>query len=163
MLRIFEEDQKVRQEWPPADLNAVFLVDQARRAQVKDLLDAGKLRSGTDFFRAAFVFQHGDKPQDFLLAHSLAVVAIARSRPDATWIAAATFDRYLQAIGQKQIYGTQFTTPKGKPTTQDPYDRTLVSDAMRSALGVHRFPSRKSGDKSMTLNPRAFRSAPGRF
>jgi hypothetical protein len=39
-------------------------------------------------------------------------------------------------LGQKHIYGTQFTTPRGKPTTQEPYDRTLIPDSLRSALGV---------------------------
>jgi hypothetical protein len=136
MTRIFEADQAVRQKWPPTDAAAVIREDQARRAQVKGLLDAGKLRSGTDFYHAAFVFQHGDKPQDFLFAHTLAVVASARGRADATWIASATLDRYLHSIGQKQIYGTQFQTPRDGSATQDPYDRSLVSDALRSALGV---------------------------
>ena len=118
-------------DWP-----VVSPRDQARRAQTKALLDAGKLHSGADFYHAAFIFQHGDSPADFLLGHTLAVVAAARGRADATWIAAATLDRYLQSIGQNQIYGTQFLTPKGKPVTQEPYDRSLVSDALRSALGV---------------------------
>jgi hypothetical protein len=136
MARIFEADQAVRQDWPPADPGAVIKEDQARRARTNALLDAGQLRSGTDFYHAALIFQHGDEPQDFLLAHTLAVVATARGRSDATWIAAATLDRYLQAIGQKQVYGTQFTMPNGKPSTQEPYDRKLISDALREALSV---------------------------
>jgi hypothetical protein len=57
----------------------------------------------------------------------------------AIWIAAATLDRYLQNIGQKQIFGTQFLThsqndPEG--WTQEPYDRTLISDALWDQLGV---------------------------
>lgn len=110
--------------------------DEERRARTLALLNSGKLRSGDDFWRAAFVFQHGSEPNSYLLAHTLAVIATARGRRDATWIAAATLDRYLQNIGQKQIYGTQFTTRPGQPTTQEPYDRTLVSDALRAALGV---------------------------
>jgi hypothetical protein len=64
------------------------------------------------------------------------VVAIARGRTNATWIASATLDRYLQAIGRKQVFGTQYSTKPGEPTTQEPYDRTLISDSLREALRV---------------------------
>ncbi len=70
------------------------------------------------------------------MAHTFAVIAAARGRPDAAWIAAATLDRYLHSIGQKQVYGTQYSLPKGQPPTQEPYDRVLVSDPLRMALGV---------------------------
>lgn len=61
---------------------------------------------------------------------------MARGRRDAAWIAAATLDRYLQSIGQKQVYGTQYRTPHDGPTTQEPYDRALISDELRKIGGV---------------------------
>lgn len=136
MSRLFAADQAVRQEPTKIDCAVVGTQDAGRRARTKALLDGGALRSGEDFYHAAFIFQHGGRPDDYLLAHSLAVIAVARGRADATWIAAATLDPYLMSIDRKQIYGTQFQTPKGSPTTQEPYDRALVSDAMRSASGV---------------------------
>jgi hypothetical protein len=136
MTAIFDADQADRKDIRKFDWSVVGPRDDARRVRTKSLLDAGELRTGTDYYHAAFVYQHGDKPNDFLLAHTLAVIAAAHGREDATWIAAATLDRYLQWIGQKQIYGTQFVTPNGGRTTQEPYDRTLVSDALRKALGV---------------------------
>jgi hypothetical protein len=137
MTAIFAADQADRQGGGTAiDWSAVTPRDEARRARTLALLDAGKLRSADDFWHAAFVFQHGGQPNDYLLAHTLAVIAAARGRADATWIAAATLDRYLQNIGRPQIYGTQFRSPAGQPTTQDPFDRALVSDALRAALGV---------------------------
>jgi hypothetical protein len=136
MARIFEADQAARQNHAAIDWSVVGKEDALRRVQTKALVDAGELRSGTDFYHAAFIFQHGSTPDDFLMAHTLAVIAAARGRPDATWIGSATLDRYLQSIGQKQIYGTQFQMPQGQPATQDPYDRSLVSDALREALGV---------------------------
>jgi hypothetical protein len=144
MTAIFDADQADRQAGPKIDWSAVGPRDAARQARTRALLDAGKLQSGTDFWHAAFVFQHG-QGKDYLLAHALAVIAVARGRPDATWIAAATLDRYLQSIGQPQIYGTQYTFRQkivgGKPqrdsgATQEPYDRTLLSDALRVASGV---------------------------
>lgn len=136
MTAIFDADQADRADAMKIDWSQVWPRDQARAARTKALLDSGALESGEDFYHAAFVFQHGIKPDDYLLAHALAIVAVARGRGDATWIAAATLDRYLRNIGQKQIYGTQFSSKPGSPVTQDPYDRTLLSDALRVATGV---------------------------
>jgi len=137
MTAIFDADQADRQGGGAAiDWSAVGPRDQARQARTLALLNAGALHSGDDYLHAAFVFQHGAQPNDYLLAHMLSVIAAARGRPDAAWIAAATLDRYLQNIGRPQIYGTQFRSRPGQPTNQEPYDRTLVSDALREALGV---------------------------
>jgi hypothetical protein len=139
MASIYDEDQRVRQEpekLSAADWEKIEKGDAARRAATKSLLDTGQLHIGEDFRKAAFVFQHGSGPPDFLLAHTLAMIAMSKGDGSALWIASATLDRYLQSIRQPQIYGTQFLTPSGKPVTQDPYDRTLISDALRAELGV---------------------------
>ena len=62
--------------------------------------------------------------------------AAAKGNKDAAWIAAATLDRYLQAIGQKQIYGTQDLNRRETGPTMEPYNRELVPDALREMLGV---------------------------
>ena len=100
------------------------------------MLDSGKLRSGDDFYHAAFMFQHGEQPDDYMMAHTLATIANGRGSRDATWIAAATLDRYLQNIGQRQIYGTQYRSTADGGLTQDACDKTLMSDALRAAMGV---------------------------
>ena len=127
-----------------------------RRAEAKDLLAAGDLKTAQDFRDAAFIFQHGDNPDDYLLAHILATDAVVKGDASSKWIVAATLDRYLQAIGQKQVFGTQ-TLSKGysflvqhrqdpnamkqpqaneRGYTQEPFDQTLVSDSLRSDFGV---------------------------
>ncbi|WP_284734724.1 hypothetical protein [Sphingosinicella terrae] len=136
IAELYAADQAARRDPVLIDWAVVSVEDRRRRARVRELLDAGELASGEDFRQAAFIFQHGASPDDYLLAHSLAVVAVARGRPDATWIAAAALDRYLQAIERPQIFGTQFRSPPGAMTTQEPYDRSLVPDALRQALGV---------------------------
>ena len=135
MTSIFDEDQAARQNWQKlteAQRDNLVVQDALRRKRTRVLLDAGKLQAGEDFRRAAFVFQHGDTPEDFLFAHTLAVVALSMGDSDARWIAAATLDRYLTAIGKAQIYGTQFN----RAASQEPYDRTLISDGLRMALNV---------------------------
>jgi len=135
MKAIFDEDQRVRSA-EHIDWRAVGATDTERRGQTRKLLAAGALHTGKDFEEAAFVFQHGDSPQDYLLAHTLAMVAVSKGGATAIWIAAATLDRYLEKIGQKQVFGTQFSSDPRSKWTQEPYDRELVSDALRRQLGV---------------------------
>jgi len=135
MAGIFDADQGDRAH-RPIDWAKVDPRDRARRTRTQALLAAGALHTGKDFEHAAFVFQHGQSSGDFLLAHTLAMVAMSRGRPDASWIAAATLDRYLQTIGQKQIYGTQYRREGRSAVTQDPYDRALIPDVLRTQLGV---------------------------
>jgi hypothetical protein len=137
MKRIYDEDQRVRQDMFKIDWTVVNKSDTERRVAVRKLLADGALHTGKDFNRAAFVFQHGDEPGDFLIAHTLAMVAVKKGDKDSIWIAAATLDRYLQNIKQPQIYGTQFRWENDGPVTQDPYDRDLISDALRKELGAH--------------------------
>jgi hypothetical protein len=81
-------------------------------------------------------FQHGTTADDYLLAHTLATIAVAKGRTSALWIVTATLDRYLGQIGQPQIYGTQTHRPSSTPWTQEPYNRTLVPESLLKVLGV---------------------------
>jgi hypothetical protein len=81
--------------------------DQARREKARALLAQPGL-TGVDYYFAAFLFQHGQEANDYLFAHVLATEAVALGYTRAKWISAATLDRYLQTIGQKQIFGTQY-------------------------------------------------------
>jgi len=134
MAAIYEADQAARQSLDTfaARAGRISAEDAARRDRVRALLESGALRAAQDFRLAAMVFQHGSEPRDYLLAHTFALVALARGDRSAAWIAAASLDRYQHAIGQPQIFGTRFSWEG----SQEPYDRTLVSDALRRELGV---------------------------
>lgn len=142
MAAILAADQAVRQ-----DLAAVLAggrdgalrihaADAVRRQQVRAMLDAGALRTATDFYYAALVFQHGDTPEDYLMAHTLAVAALGEGSTESPWLAAATLDRYLQAVGQPQIYGTQTMMRQGEKPTREPFDHALIPDSIRRVLAV---------------------------
>jgi hypothetical protein len=138
MAKIYGEDQKVRQSPKTITKEDWVVIDKSdaeRRQATRKLLAASQLHTGRDFTEAAFIFQHGGAPEDYLLAHTLAVIAVSKGDVTATWIAAATLDRYLQSIAQPQIYGTQYIT-KNVPATQKPYNRDLISDELRHQLGV---------------------------
>lgn len=135
--QIYDADQKDRE--PPMGKLAWEKIgprDAARRQRVRELMEQGKLRTGKDYEYAAMVFQHGEGSDDILLAHVLAVTAIGKGDLGARWLAAAALDRYLSRVGQPQVFGTQFsfTTQNGKQTwTMEPYNRKLVSPALREA------------------------------
>lgn len=137
MQRLFAEDQADRKAAPNIDWKVVAPRDEARRAATRRLLAEGALRTAEDYRAAAFIFQHGSAPGDYLLAHTLAMVAVAKGDAKALWIASATLDRYLINTGHQQIYGTQYSKPSATAAwTMEPYDRELIADALRRELGV---------------------------
>lgn len=138
LKQIYDADQKDREgpATPNMDWGAVLGRDNARRKRVREMLEAGSIVTGKDYERAAFVFQHGMATDDYLLAHILAVTAIGKGNPGGRWIAAATLDRYLQKIGQAQVFGTQFLSKMqdGKQTwTMGEFNRSLVPAELRDA------------------------------
>jgi hypothetical protein len=62
------------------------------------------------------------------------MIAVAKGDENSLWIGTATLDRYLQSSGKSQIYGTQFRSTKD--ATQEPFNRSLISDSLRRELGV---------------------------
>lgn len=118
--------------------------DAERRQQVRRLLEGGDLRTASDFDAAAWVYQHGDTAEDYLMAHTLAVAALGKGSTESTWIAAATLDRYLQKIGQPQIYGTQNLVRRGQRPTREPYNHALIPPTVLTALGVSTRPAEEA-------------------
>lgn len=129
--------------------------DAERRQRTRELLGAGGVKTAEDFHDAAFVFQHGQDADDYLVAHILAVQAVIKGDASSKWIAAATLDRYLQAIGHPQVFGTQYldrdflfmmehkndpqAVKNHKPETgmtQQPYNFDLIPDALRLTFCV---------------------------
>lgn len=141
--KLMEQDQADRQGITNATAERwkeVGARDSIRRVLAQQLLAAGLVHSSQDYEDASLIFQHGGTPQEYLEAHVLAMAALAKGDTGAAWIAAATLDRYLQSIKQPQIFGTQYSWAKLKPraegATQEPYDRDVVSDALRRAFCV---------------------------
>jgi len=97
------------------DLKAYAERGAARRSAVRTLITNGELTTGEDLAEAAQIFQHGESAADYLLAHVLATDAATKGNDQAKWLAAATLDRYLQLIGQPQIFGTQYPLDPNRP------------------------------------------------
>ena len=106
--------------------------DDARYARLQELLREGKVLSGDDCYYAAMLMQHGTTTDDYLLAHILACAAAQMGNKQAKWLSAASLDRYLQKLGQPQVFGTQyFTNYADSSWTQDPFKTDLIGDGIR--------------------------------
>lgn len=142
--RLFKEDQADRTppEGKGIDWAVVGPRDAARRARVEILYRKNALLTGRDYYLAAMVLQHGDRPDDALLAHEFCVAAISKAEPgaswaaDARWLAAAAEDRFLMRINRAQRFGTQFFSKgPGEPLRLHPVDPE-VTDGLRAAMAV---------------------------
>ncbi len=131
---IYQADQADRAAGPAIDWSVVAPRDAARRQRVRTLADAGALKHSDDYLHAAFVMQHGDKPEHYHQAHLWALKAaeLDRYNKSARWLACAAEDRWLQSTGKPQVWGTQF----GPSGVAEPFDRAARTDAQRAEMGV---------------------------
>ena len=137
LTSLFTTDQAARHD-KNIDWAKLNLEDQQRRVQLRRMLKDGQVRTANDYFHASLILQHGRQPDDYLLAHVLAVNAVSLGNRDARWLAAATLDRYLRSLSQPQIYGTQFksTAAQSGSWTQQDMNPSLLSDSLRAASCV---------------------------
>jgi hypothetical protein len=137
LAKLREEDQADRRphEGVAVDGKAVVERDKAREARVKELYLGGELHTGRDYHSAALILQHAHEPEDYLLAHELCVVAIAKGDKEAIWLCAAAEDRFLMSIQRPQRFATQFTAKSGGPMRL--YEvGDGVTDALRAEFRV---------------------------
>lgn len=150
----FQEDQKDRELVydSPEAVSRLRDHDAARRKRVYVMMELGEVQTMRDLYHASVILQHGDAPADFLTAHRLATVAAIMGHKTARWLLAATLDRYLMAVGQPQVYGTQFeyNAPETRYQLRLPILESVFLDFEKTMLGV---PS--VSDRLKQLNSRA--------
>ena len=136
--QLYTQDQADRGVGPAKSLpwEHIDPRDRSRRIRVHELLESNQLKTAEDFHDAAFIYQHGHDPEDYLLAHILAMVAVQKGAAKSLWISAATLDRYLQSIRQPQVFGTQYNCADKSPCTQAPYNIDLVPNQLRAVFCV---------------------------
>ncbi len=168
---LYEADQEDRTKlesagsgaWQPQEMSRLSERDVERRKQTLELLNGGKLRSADDYFYAAMVMQHGNKAEEYLLAHILATASLKLGREKSAWLAGSSLDRYLIKIGQPQVFGSQFNN--SQPTdpskwTNEPYNQNLVPDALRKIYYQPTLEETKSRLESLRNNKQLKSSAP---
>ena len=155
LAKLYDDDQNDRKPagGAPIDWRVVGPRDREREARVKALYEAGGLKTGKDYQRAAMVLQHAGRPEDFLLAHEFCVVALAKGERGARWLAAAAEDRFLMNLDRPQRFGTQYRSSGPDDPVKLYRVGPGVTDALRSEMGV---PSlAEARDREAGMNGRA--------
>src|SRR6266851_3226466 len=77
LAKMFDEDQADRTPAAGSSIDWIKVAprDAARLARVKQMYSSDELKTGTDYWQAALILQHGSAPEDALLAHELSVAA----------------------------------------------------------------------------------------
>lgn len=113
LLGLYQADRQERVSHPrhgTPEYRAMRERDRQRRERAAELVREAVLVTGEDFYHAAWLFQHGDTPEDAWNAHRLAHRSAELGHRPARWLAAAAYDRWRMYQGQPQKYGTQYVT-----------------------------------------------------
>ena len=134
---LYEQDQADRKGFAcfdPYQRQRMLQRDGARRQRVEALLASEPLLDPEDYFHAAMIFQHGETPEHFLLAHTLAYKGAKQGYPACFCLMAAAYDRTLMSQRHAQKYGTQYIIRERRWTLYD-VDPT-TTDAQRARWDV---------------------------
>lgn len=96
-----------------SEYDALRSRDRERRTRAETLLDQADPSNPEALYAAAWLFNHGDRPEEAARAHALAVRAADLGLGRARWLAAAALDRSLMYSGRPQKYGTNMV-PDGR-------------------------------------------------
>ena len=108
--------------------------DAERRRRLQSIVGSGGLKEPEDYYRSAWILNHGESVEEIWQAHTLAKRAAELRFRQARWLAAASYDRWLMYQGKPQKYGTQIV-PDGK--RQRVWDvEPATSDAERAEWDV---------------------------
>jgi hypothetical protein len=97
---------------------------KTRISEVKEIFESGSNFSGGDYFHGCIIFMHGDCPDDFWQAYSLALKAVDHQYEGARRFAAAAFDKWLMYQGKPQKFGLQYVPDGVKLRLWDVDDKT---------------------------------------
>lgn len=98
---------------------------------VRGQMDRIELRSKEDYTNASMILSRGATTEDALLAHELAMCALALGDERARSLAAKSWDQFLIRKGMSQRFGTQANCGKARSSASG------VSDSMRMILDVN--------------------------
>lgn len=145
LCRLYSADQAVRQT-QPIDLSK--LDDPAAVVATRGLISRNGLRTGNDYFKAATLLLHSSQTEDYLLAHILATegMAVAPKHRRIRLLTALSLDRYLLAVDQPQVFGTQMSGDASELVFRGEVNCRLLDTRVRASfLGEYPEPCRVRG------------------
>jgi len=153
LKKMYNEDQHSRQV---ANINWEELskADRIREQRVYELIEAGQIKTGQDYYYSAMIFQHGSDSKAYGMAVKQMRKAIELDSTINRWLLAAAIDRELMSKDRPQIYGTQYTK-KDQSSKWELYtiDTTKVTDAERKYYHVESLAEQRIKVRRMNLLP----------
>ncbi len=176
LIQLAKEDQIERaQSYDTTNWNKLNQRDLQRRIRVATLFAEGCFKNSSDYASAAIIYQHGTTADHFYQAFLWANIAVKLGDESQLWLTAAALDRYLIKIGQKQLFGTQFSKnhtgqwciesvePSFPESLRSKYVRLSVNEQIArtmKGIGTSQLPQDVK-DCNSTLKPSPKGSLPG--
>ena len=139
LKKLCDEDQADRTPPEGKSIDLAFLGprDKLRLKRVKEIYTQNLLKTANDYDCAATILQHGEVPEDFLLAHEFWIVAVSKGKNDRDTLSlvAASEDRFLTKIGRPQRFGTQLHSEGNGPIKLYPIDGGVSDELRRLMIG----------------------------
>ena len=140
--------------------------DLQRRRRVMEMIAAGEVNTAEDYYRSAWIMNHGDTPEDARNAHLLALRSSELGHRPARWLAAASYDRWQMYQGKPQKYGTNYVYDGRKdrlwdvdPSTTDEeraeWDVPPLAEQLRKAEEANRHKVPMAEDELKEFEARA--------
>jgi tetratricopeptide (TPR) repeat protein len=153
LQKMYDEDQKARLS-KNIDWSVLSKQDKEREQRVHQMIAAGQIVTGRDYYNSAMIFQHGNDT----IASALAVKHMRQAvKLDTTvnkWLLAAAIDRDLMRRKKPQIYGTQYVKNYGETKWRRyDIDTTQVTDAERKVYRVETLAQQIEKERNMNLTP----------
>jgi len=151
LKKMYGEDQSARMV-PKIDWITVGKADSTREKRVYELIDAGKVITGKDYYNTAMIFQHGRDSVAYGMAVKQMRKAIELDSTINRWLLAAAIDRDLMSRHKPQIYGTQYI--KNGPNEKwkrYAIDTTIVAADERAYYGVESLQEQVEKERNMNL------------
>lgn len=116
-LRVSKNGEPI--DFDKIDRNKMQKQDLAHRKRVVEIFAEGCLKSAADYLAAALIYQHGDVPDHYYQTYIWVTRAIklginGAEVKSAKSMAALAIDRYLVSLGNKQLFGSQFSMAQPK-------------------------------------------------
>lgn len=152
LQKMYDDDQSARMV-KNIDWTILTKKDKEREKRVFEMIDAGEIKTGKDYYNSAMIFQHGNDT----IASKMAVEHMKKAiNLDSTinkWLLAAAIDRDLMRRDKPQIYGTQYikndkTEGKWKLYTLDP---SKITDEERKYYNVETLEEQIENERKMNL------------
>jgi tetratricopeptide (TPR) repeat protein len=151
LKKMYDEDQGARSV-PQIDWNQLSKQDSLREIRNYELIKAGQLKTGKDYYHSAMLFQHGQDSIAYGMAVKHMKKAIEMDTTVNRWLLAAAIDRELNSRNKPQIYGTQYFRKDMKSKWElTSIDTTQITDKERMYYGVETLAEQRLKVKYMNL------------